>query len=142
MTKKNDQEQTVTEGSTAIQAGGDVTITNTGLTLTEVRDVAKDIFDANFYKLQGAAQATASARAEEVTEKFLEKLQLENPDESKKRKTLIFSTRSLRFRRNTPEMVTKILVTYWSIFWSIEASKSSATSYKLFLMNLSVPRRS
>ena len=74
-----DQEQNVTEGGTAIQAGGNVTITKTGLTYAEVRDVALDVFRANFYELAGAARETAKARAEEITEDFLSKLQKEHP---------------------------------------------------------------
>lgn len=74
-----DQEQNVAESSTAIQAGGDVTITKTGLTYAEVRDVALDVFRANFYELAGVAKDTAKARAEEVTEAFLSKLKTEHP---------------------------------------------------------------
>lgn len=74
-----DQKQDVAEGSTAIQAGGNVTITKTGLTYSEVRDVALDVFRENFYELAGVAKEIARARAEEITEAFLEKLQKENP---------------------------------------------------------------
>jgi hypothetical protein len=74
-----DQEQSVSEGSSSVQAGRDVTITHTGLSYTEVRDVALDVFKANFYQLAGVAKQTAEARAEEITEKFLSKLQKENP---------------------------------------------------------------
>lgn len=74
-----DQEQSVAEGSAAIQAGGNVTVTNTGLTYAEVRDVALDVFRANFYELSGVAKDTAKARAEEITEGFLSKLQKEYP---------------------------------------------------------------
>lgn len=74
-----DQEQNVAEGSTAIQAGGNVFITKTGLTYAEVRDVALDVFRANFYELAGVAKETAKARAEEITEGFLTKLQKEHP---------------------------------------------------------------
>jgi hypothetical protein len=73
-----DQEQNVAEGSTAIQAGGNVTIT--GLTYAEVRNVALDVFKANFYELAGVAKEIAGARAEEITEAFLSKLKQENPD--------------------------------------------------------------
>jgi len=72
-----DQEQNVAEGSTAIQAGGNVTVT--GLTYTEVRNVALDVFKANFYELAGVAKEIARARAEEITEAFLSKLRQENP---------------------------------------------------------------
>lgn len=71
------QNQDAGAGSTAIQAGGDVSIT--GLTYSEVRQVAIDVFRSNFYELVGVAKATASARAEEVTNAFLEKMSKENP---------------------------------------------------------------
>jgi len=74
-----DQEQNVAQGGTAIQAGGNVTITKTGLTYAEVRDVALDVFRANFYELAGVAKETAKARAEQITEEFLSKLQKEYP---------------------------------------------------------------
>lgn len=74
-----DQEQDVSEGSSAIQAGRDVTIVKTGLTYAEVRDIALDVFRANFYQLAGVAKETAKARAEEITEAFLSKLQKEHP---------------------------------------------------------------
>jgi len=74
-----DQEQNVAQDSTAIQAGGNVTITNAGLTYTEVREVALDIFRANFYELVGVAKETAKVRAEAITEEFLSKLQKEHP---------------------------------------------------------------
>jgi len=74
-----DQEQNVGVRSSAIQAGGNVTISKTGLTYAEVRDVALDVFRANFYELAGVAKETAKARAEEITESFLSKLQKEYP---------------------------------------------------------------
>jgi hypothetical protein len=74
-----DQEQKVAEGSAAIQAGRDVTYTKVGLTYSEVRQVALDVFRANFYELAGIAKEIAKARAEEITETFLSKLQKENP---------------------------------------------------------------
>jgi hypothetical protein len=77
-----DQKQNVAEGSTAIQAGGNVTIT--GLTYTDVKNVALDVFKANFYELAGVAKEIAKSRAEEITEAFLSKLKQENPDGFKK----------------------------------------------------------
>ncbi len=79
-----DQSQHVEEGATAIQAGGNVNITHTGLTYDEVRAVALDVFRANFYELAGLAKDTARQRAEEITEDFLNKLKLENPEGLKK----------------------------------------------------------
>lgn len=74
-----DQSQEVGEGATAIQAGGNVTVTKVGLTYAEVREVALDVFRANFYELAGTAKETARARAEEITEEFLKKLEKDNP---------------------------------------------------------------
>jgi hypothetical protein len=74
-----DQEQHAAEGSIAIQSAGDVTVTTTGLSYSEVRDVALDTFNANFYKFADTAGKLATARAEEITEKFLSKLQKEAP---------------------------------------------------------------
>jgi hypothetical protein len=74
-----DQAQNVSSGSTAIQAGGNVTIVETGLTYADVRNIALDIFRTNFYKLAGVAKETAKVRAEEITEAFLSKLQNEHP---------------------------------------------------------------
>lgn len=75
-----DQNQQVGEGATAVQAGGSVIINQVGLSYSEVRDVALDVFRANFYQLAGPAMETAKARAQEITEDFLKKLQQENPD--------------------------------------------------------------
>ncbi|MDZ7862434.1 LPO_1073/Vpar_1526 family protein [Acidovorax sp.] len=73
-----DQKQEVSEGSSAIQAGGNVTVTHNGLTYSEVRAVALDVFKANFLDLSGRASETAKARGAEVTDKFLQKLEREN----------------------------------------------------------------
>lgn len=75
----NKQAQTATDGATAIQAGGDV-IVQSGMTYSEVRQAALDVFRANFYELAGVAGQVARARAEEITESFLGKLQKENPE--------------------------------------------------------------
>lgn len=73
------QNQTVGPGGTAIQAGGAVAITNVGLSYSDVREVALDVFRANFYQLAGVAAETATLRAKEITEDFLSKLEKENP---------------------------------------------------------------
>jgi len=78
MLSKN-QKQNVTDGSTAIQAGGNITVTKSGLTYTEVREAALDVFRSNFYKLAGVAKEIARVRAEEILEAFLLKLQNEYP---------------------------------------------------------------
>jgi hypothetical protein len=79
-----EQAQAVGGGSTAVQAGGNIVITQVGLSYTEVRDVALDVFRSNFYQLAGPAMETAKARATEITEDFLKKLQAEHPEGFKK----------------------------------------------------------
>lgn len=75
------QVQQVKSDSTAIQAGGNVTVIQTsGLSYSEVKEVALDVFTNNFYMLAGKAQDVAKERAEQITEDFLEKLQKENPE--------------------------------------------------------------
>ena len=79
-----DQSQEVSEGATAVQAGGNVVITQVGLSYSDVRDVALDVFRSNFYQLAAPAMETAKARAQEITDDFLKKLQQEYPDGFKK----------------------------------------------------------
>lgn len=74
-----DQSQIASDRATAIQAGGNVTVNKVGLSYSEARDVALDVFRANYYELVGAAKETARARAEEITEEFFRKLVDENP---------------------------------------------------------------
>lgn len=80
MLDKN-QEQHVNEQGTAIQAGGNVSlnVTYNGLTRAEAKEIFNELFELNYYKLTGAAQAVAKRRGEEINEKFIEKLQNENP---------------------------------------------------------------
>jgi len=75
-----DQAQLVGDGATAVQAAGNVSITHVGLSYSEVREVALDVFRSNFYQLAGPAMETARARAEEITESFLKKLQADHPE--------------------------------------------------------------
>lgn len=78
LNKGDEQTQQVGHGSTAIQATGNVVVNN-GLSYSEVRDVVLDVFRSNFLQLAGEAKDVARQRAEEITDKFLEKLQRENP---------------------------------------------------------------
>ena len=74
-----DQDQHVVGGSTAIQAAGDVNLTIEGVSCAEARQIALDVFHANFYNLSNIAKDIARGRAEEITEAFLSKLQKEHP---------------------------------------------------------------
>lgn len=57
--------------------GGAVTV---GASLAEVRQIAMDVYEANFYRLQGIAQQEAERRASELTQAFLEALEARAPD--------------------------------------------------------------
>jgi hypothetical protein len=69
----SDQTQKAGDNSTNIQTGS-ITV-HQGLSLSEVRQLALDVFRANFFELAGEAKHIARQRAEEVTENFLKKLQ-------------------------------------------------------------------
>lgn len=58
------------DGSVNVQAGGNV-IVRQGLSYSDVRDIAHDVFEANYEKLSGEAAVEARKRFEEITEKFL-----------------------------------------------------------------------
>lgn len=73
------QKQSASEGSTAIQANRDVVI-NHGVSVSEVRQIFMDLFRANLLEYRGISQNVAHARSEQITEKFLTKLQGENPE--------------------------------------------------------------
>jgi len=74
-----EQSQVVGAGALAVQSAGDVSIVQNGLSYQEVRAVALDVYKSNFYELAGEAKDIARARAEEVTDKFLAKLEVEHP---------------------------------------------------------------
>jgi len=71
------QEQQSGDNSTNIQANE--IVVHQGLSYSDVKQVALDVFRANFYELVGKAHEIAGARAAEITEDFLKKLQSENP---------------------------------------------------------------
>ncbi|ROT44772.1 LPO_1073/Vpar_1526 family protein [Pusillimonas sp. NJUB218] len=85
MLNKN-QDQTVASGGAAIQAAGDVTIVNTGISTAEARAIALDVAKATFYELSGLARDIASSRVEEITNRVIEKLEKENPSGLQKAK--------------------------------------------------------
>lgn len=72
------QKQTASEGSTAVQAKGDVII-NQGVSVSDVREIALDIFRANLLEYRGVAMEVAARRGEELTDNFLERIQKEHP---------------------------------------------------------------
>lgn len=74
-----DQNQDVGDRGTAIQAGGSVTVVNIGVTSSEARQIALDVAKATFHELTGAAKELASARAEEITDQVIKKLEKDFP---------------------------------------------------------------
>ena len=50
-----------------------------GSSLAEVRDIALEIFQANFFQLAGTAAQTAQSRAEELVGNFISELRDRNP---------------------------------------------------------------
>jgi hypothetical protein len=72
------QNQKGGDGSVNVQ-GLNVTV-NTGLSLKDAKQIATDVFNANFLELIGVAKETAEARANELIEKFLTELKNRNPD--------------------------------------------------------------
>lgn len=67
------------DGSTNIQ-GKTVNVTNNGLSYSEVKEVAMDVFKSNFYELGESAAKTARERAEQMTNDYLEKLEKVSPN--------------------------------------------------------------
>lgn len=74
----DNQRQSADQGSTAMQAGRDIVVTN-GLSYSDVKEVALDVFRSNFFQLAGIARDTATQRAEQITEAFLRRLEAEHP---------------------------------------------------------------
>lgn len=74
-----DQTQDVGTSSTAIQAGGSVTLIHVGVTSSEARAIALDVARATFYELTGAAKETATMRVEEITDQVIKKLEKDFP---------------------------------------------------------------
>lgn len=64
------------DASTNIQAQGNVYL---GVSYDQARQIALDVFEANFLRLSGLAEQVALERASFITEKFLSKFALEYP---------------------------------------------------------------
>lgn len=61
-----------------LQVGNDINVYN-GVSYSDARQIALDVFNANFIKLIGEARNVAEERANIITQSFLEKLMRENP---------------------------------------------------------------
>lgn len=74
------QSQKAGNNSTNLQANTISISQNQGLDYQTVKQIALDIFRANFYELAGEAKEIAKKRAEEITDEFLKKLEEENSE--------------------------------------------------------------
>jgi hypothetical protein len=72
------QEQSGGDESVNIQAGQNATV-YVGITASEARDIALDVYRANFLTLTGIAEDVARVRAERITRQYIETLQARNP---------------------------------------------------------------
>lgn len=77
--EKNKQTQTVGDNSTSLQVGRDLHITQ-GVSYSEAKEIALDVFNNNFYRLSSEATELAIKRAEEMTNLYLEKLCEKSPE--------------------------------------------------------------
>ncbi len=78
MTNKTNQKSKSGDNSTTVQA--ETVNINQGLTYTDVKDIALDVFNSNFLQLSKEALTTAVQRAEEITNDFIERLKKDKPD--------------------------------------------------------------
>lgn len=114
---KNNKEIEAGDNSTNIQAEN-VTIQKTGLSYSDVKEIAMDVFKSNFYDLGEKAEEIANERAESIINKYLEKLKKENPDMLKKTEEpdmryVIYEAQKNHARRgdkNIEELLTDLLV--------------------------------
>ncbi|WP_217987355.1 LPO_1073/Vpar_1526 family protein [Vreelandella sp. 21] len=78
MTNKSSQKQDAGDNSTNLQ--GQQVIVNQGISYTDAKEIANDVFKANFIELKQEAAIIAQERAEEVTEKVISELNERHPE--------------------------------------------------------------
>ncbi len=78
MIKDHNQKQEGGDSSTNLQ--GQTIVINQGISYADAKEIAIDVYQANFLKLSQVAETTAKARVEEITELFFSKLQKEHPE--------------------------------------------------------------
>src|SRR5690606_21563385 len=67
------------DSSTNIQAAGNVTVNQNGLTIGQAKELYDILFKENFVKLQADAKEVASQRASEIIESYLDRLNSKDP---------------------------------------------------------------
>lgn len=78
MTNKSNQKQDAGDNSTNLQ--GQQVIVNQGISYADAKEIANDVFKANFLELKQEAAVIAQERAEEVTEKVISELNERQPE--------------------------------------------------------------
>lgn len=76
-TKNSKQNQESGNNSTNLQ--GQSVVVNQGISYLDAKEIAIDVFKANFLKLSQQASETAVSRAEELVDSFIEKLEERSP---------------------------------------------------------------
>ncbi len=78
MRNRLNQKQDAGDNSTNLQ--GHQVIVNQGITYSDAKEIANDVFKANFIELKQDAAVIAQERAEEVTDKFIAQLNERHPE--------------------------------------------------------------
>ncbi|MBL0739875.1 LPO_1073/Vpar_1526 family protein [Chryseolinea lacunae] len=76
----NDKNQTQEGGNSSTNFQGGTIVVNNGLSYKEAKEIAQDVFNANFLELSTKAAAVSHKRAEELVECFLEELKKAAPE--------------------------------------------------------------
>lgn len=74
----SDQVQKQQGGDSSTNLQGQTIVINQGITYSDAKEIALDVYKANFLQLSHDAVEVARARAEEITDAFLERLKNEN----------------------------------------------------------------
>ncbi|WP_022944816.1 LPO_1073/Vpar_1526 family protein [Pseudoalteromonas ruthenica] len=78
MINKSNQKQDAGDNSTNLQ--GQQVIVNQGISYSDAKEIANDVFKANFIELKQEAAVIAQKRAEEVTDKVISQLNERHPE--------------------------------------------------------------
>ncbi|WP_238087811.1 LPO_1073/Vpar_1526 family protein [Photobacterium damselae] len=78
MINKSNQKQDAGDNSTNLQ--GQQVIVNQGISYSDAKEIANDVFKANFIELKQEAAIIAQKRAEEVTDKVISQLNERHPE--------------------------------------------------------------
>lgn len=76
----NDQVQKQQGGDSSTNLQGQSIVIHQGISYADAKEIALDVYKANFLELSQSAAKTARARAEELTDDFLTKLEKENKE--------------------------------------------------------------